>query len=143
MRISAKADYAIRALLELAASPTGSLKAEQIAERQQIPLNFLENIMIELRETGFVRAHRGVNGGYWISHPAELITLVDVLEAIDGPLVTIHGSRLDEVAYPGVASRLADAWTSVDEVLRGALGRATVADLVQPSAGALDRVAAS
>jgi Rrf2 family protein len=97
MRISAKADYAIRALLELGASPTGSLKAEQIAERQQIPISFLENILTELREIGFVRAHRGSHGGYWIIRPTDLVTIADVLEAVDGPLVTIHGRPTDKL----------------------------------------------
>jgi Rrf2 family protein len=140
MRISAKADYAIRALLELAASPTGSLKAEQIAERQQIPLNFLENIMTELRETGYVRAHRGANGGYWISYPTELTTIADILETVDGPLVTVHGSRLEQIAYLGAAKPLAETWRAADRALRGSLGRTTIAELLQRSADHLEQI---
>jgi Rrf2 family protein len=70
VRVSAKADYAVRAALELAAAGDGPLKGERIAEAQGIPLKFLENILTELRHSGLVRSQRGPDGGYWLERPA-------------------------------------------------------------------------
>jgi Rrf2 family protein len=84
MRISAKGDYAVRAMLELASMPVGPVKAEQIAERQKIPVEFLENIMLELRNAGFVRTQRGATGGYWIARPPGGIALGEILETVEG-----------------------------------------------------------
>ena len=97
--------------------------------------------MTELRDLGFVRAHRGVHGGYWISHPTVPITLAEILEGIDGPLVTIHGSRPQEVVYPGHAQPLQGAWASAERALRSVLGRVTIDDLVHTvvESRALDR----
>jgi len=142
MRISAKADYAVRVLLELASSPDGSLRKEQIAERQQIPARFLESIMTELRELGFVRAHRGDNAGYWLSHPPELISLAMILESIDGPLVMVHGSSSDETSYAGIAAPLRDAWVSAGNAFRGVLDHVSIAELVQRSTEPLERASA-
>ena len=93
MRISAKADYAVRAALELAAAPDGEpVKGEQLAEAQEIPLQFLEHILLELKHARLVRAKRGARGGYWLARPAEEITLADVIRAVEGPLANIQDS---------------------------------------------------
>ena len=91
MRVSAKADYAIRAMVELAAADGGPLKAERIAQAQEIPLKFLENIMADLRQGGLVRSQRGTEGGYWLTRPADDIALADVIRAVEGPLANVRG----------------------------------------------------
>src|SRR3954463_6918512 len=91
VRVSAKADYAVRAALELAAAGDGPLKGERIAEAQGIPLKFLENILIELRHDGLVRSQRGPDGGYWLARPAGEIAVADVIRAVEGPLASVRG----------------------------------------------------
>src|SRR2546423_8658865 len=93
MRISAKADYAVRAAVELAAADDPPLKAERIAEAQGIPLKFLENILVDLRQGGIVTSQRGPEGGYRLDRPAEEIKLADIIRSVDGPLASIHGER--------------------------------------------------
>src|SRR5207248_836178 len=90
MRVSAKADYAIRAMVELAANDGGPLKAERIAQAQEIPLKFLENIMTDLRQGSLVRSQRGTEGGYWLARHAEEITLAHVIRAVEGPLANVR-----------------------------------------------------
>ncbi len=85
MRVSAKVDYALRAALELAAADEGPIKGERIAQAQEIPLKFLENILLELRHHGLVQSQRGADGGYWLARPAEEIKLADVIRAVEGP----------------------------------------------------------
>ena len=91
MRISAKADYAVRATLELAGTNGDApMKGEHLAEAQGIPLQFLEHILLELKHSDLVRAKRGIRGGYWLSRPASEITIADVIRAVEGPLANIH-----------------------------------------------------
>ena len=134
MHVSAKADYAVRAALELAAAGAGPVKGDRIAEAQQIPLKFLENILSDLRHAGYVQSQRGAEGGYWLAEPAEAITLADIIRAVDGPLANVRGARPESVEYEGSARHLAQAWIAVRVALRGVLERVTLADLV---AGAL------
>ncbi len=84
MRVSAKADYALRATIELAAAGDGLVKGERIAQAQEIPLKFLENILGDLRHAGIVRSQRGAEGGYWLARPAEEITVADVVRPSRG-----------------------------------------------------------
>ena len=93
MRVSAKADYAVRAMVELAAAGDGPVKGERLAQAQEIPLNFLENIMTDLRNAGLARSRRGADGGYGLGRPPEEITLADVIRAVDGPLAAVRGVR--------------------------------------------------
>src|SRR3569833_3551198 len=95
MRISAKADYAIRALVELAADSGRPLACESIAASQRIPFRFLKAVLRDLRRVGLVRSQRGCEGGYWLGRPAAGITLADVVNAVDGELMTVHGERVD------------------------------------------------
>ena len=99
MRVSAKADYAIRAMVEVAAAGDGPVKAERISRAQEIPANFLENIMSELRNASLIRSQRGVDGGYWLARPAGEISLAQVIRAVDGPLANVRGVRPEEVSY--------------------------------------------
>ena len=92
MRVSAKVDYALRAALELAAAGEGPTKGERIAQAQDIPLKFLENILLELRHGGLVQSQRGADGGYWLARPPEEIKLADVIRAVEGPLANVRGA---------------------------------------------------
>lgn len=130
MRISAKADYAVRAAAELAAA-TGEkpMKAEQIATVQGIPLNFLENILGELRHAGIVRSQRGADGGFRLARAAEEVTVADVIRAVEGPLATVRGAPPEESSYPGAAGELVRVWIAVRKSLRNVVEEVTLADL--------------
>jgi Rrf2 family protein len=134
MHVSAKADYAVRAAIELAAAADGPVKGERIAEAQQIPIKFLENILSDLRHAGYVQSQRGAEGGYWLAEPADAITLADIIRAVDGPLANVRGARPESVEYAGSARHLVEVWIAVRVSLRSVLERVTLADLV---AGAL------
>lgn len=129
MHVSAKADYALRAMVELASAEQLPLKGEQIAKAQDIPLKFLENILLQLKHTGIVHAQRGAHGGYWLGRPPEEITLADIFRAVEGPLVRVHGLRPEDVAYSGTAVPLRDIWIAVRVSLRTVLESVTLADL--------------
>jgi len=131
MRITAKADYAVRAAAELAAAEGQSapMKGEELARRQSIPKNFLENILTELRRAGIVRTRRGAEGGYQLARPAAEITVADVLRAVEGPLAAVQGSRPEQLSYEGAASSLPDVWVALRASLRSVLEHVTLADI--------------
>jgi Rrf2 family protein len=131
MRVSAKADYAIRAAVELAAAGRGPVKGERLAQAQEIPANFLENILSDLRNAGLVASKRGAEGGYWLARPAEEITVADVIRAVDGPLANVRGLRSEQVSYRGSAARMRDVWIAVRASLRAVLEQVTLADLAR------------
>jgi len=131
VRVSAKADYAIRATVELAAAGGGPLKAERIAQAQQIPIKFLENIMADLRQGGLVRSQRGTEGGYWLARPAEEINLAQVIRAVEGPLANVRGRRSEEVEFSGSAAPLREVWIAVRASLRAVLESVTLADIAR------------
>jgi Rrf2 family protein len=130
MRVSAKADYAVRAAAELATAAAGPLKGERIADAQHIPLKFLENILAELKHAGIVASQRGAEGGYWLAVPAAEVTLADIIRVVDGPLANVRGARPESVEYGGSARHLLDVWIAVRVSLRSVLERVTLADLV-------------
>jgi Rrf2 family protein len=130
VRVSAKADYALRACIELAAAEDeGHVKGERIAQAQDIPLKFLENILGDLRQSGLVRSQRGAEGGYWLARPADEITLAEVIRAVEGPLANVRGVRPDSVTYQGAAEPLRDVWIAVRASLRSVLETVTLADV--------------
>ena len=130
MRVSAKADYALRACIQLAAAEgEGHVKGERIAQAQDVPLKFLENILGDLRQAGLVRSQRGAEGGYWLARPADEITLAEVIRAVEGPLANVRGVRPDSVTYPGAAEPLRDVWIAVRASLRSVLEVVTLADV--------------
>jgi Rrf2 family protein len=131
MRVSAKADYAIRAAVELAAAGDGPVKGDRIAKAQGIPPNFLENILADLRNAGIVGSRRGAEGGYWLARPAGEVSLADVFRAVDGPLANVRGVRSDQLSYEGSAEMLADVWIAVRASLRGVLEHVTLADVAR------------
>ena len=130
MRISAKADYAVRAMVELAATVEEKpIKAERIATAQDIPLNFLENILGELRHAGLVRSHRGAEGGFRLARDPALISVADVIRAVDGPLASVRGAPPEESEYKGASAALPRVWIAVRANLRSVVEHVTVADI--------------
>lgn len=129
MRISAKADYAMRAALELAVASDPPVKGEAIAAAQGIPLKFLENIMTELRHSGLVVSQRGPDGGYRLDRPAAEITAADVIRAVDGPLAVVRGERPESTVYEGPAEALQTVWVALRASVRAVLERTTLADI--------------
>src|SRR6516164_328598 len=130
MRISAKADYAVRAAVELAAATDDKpVKAERIATAQDIPVNFLENILGELRHAGIVRSHRGAEGGFRLAKAADQITVADIIRAVEGPLASVRGGPPEDAVYPGVAEALPRVWIAVRANLRKVVEHVTVADV--------------
>jgi Rrf2 family protein len=138
VRVSAKVDYAVRALVELAASSgDGPVKGEVIAAAQDIPLKFTENILSELRRGGVVASQRGAVGGYWLRVPAESVTVADVVRIVEGPLADVRGEPAEDVGYRGAAVALQDVWIATRATLRSVLEAVTIADI---ASGALPDV---
>jgi Rrf2 family protein len=129
MRVSAKVDYALRACAELAAAGEGPVKGERIAQAQEIPLKFLENILLDLKHAGLVSSQRGAEGGYWLARPADEIPLAEIIRAVEGPIANVRGMRPEQVEYNGPAKPLSEVWIAVRGSLRSVLEATTVADL--------------
>ncbi len=130
MRVSAKADYAVRAAVELASAGEGPTKGEKLAEAQDIPLQFLEHILLELKHSGIVRARRGAKGGYWLARPADEVTVAEVVRAVEGPIANVQSMPPEAIEYRGSAEHLQEVWIAVRASLRSVLEVVTLADLV-------------
>jgi Rrf2 family protein len=129
VKVSAKADYAVRASLELATAEDGPVKGERISQAQEIPLRFLENILIDLRHAGLIRAQRGAEGGYWLARPPDEISLGEVIRAVDGPLASVRGEPPEDVSYVGAAENLRTVWVALRASLRSVVDEVTLADV--------------
>ncbi|MGO4617965.1 Rrf2 family transcriptional regulator [Nocardia sp. 2YAB30] len=147
MHISAKVDYAVRTLLEIArasrlnqttvglgasvvqAAPV--VKAEAIAAAQRIPPKVLESVLGELRRAGLVISRRGPEGGYWLARPASEISIADVIRAVEGPLASVRGERPEDVRYPGPAESLQRVWIALRVNLRAVLEKVSIDDIAQ------------
>lgn len=130
MRVSARADYAVRALTELAARGGESMTAESISRAQNVPLKFLLGILGELRRAGLVRSQRGPAGGYLLDRDPATITIAAVMRAVDGPLASVQDAKPEDVSYPGPAAKLQDVWIAVRASLRLVLEAVSIADLL-------------
>lgn len=151
MHITAKVDYAVRTLLEIARAPrlgtalvgTGHppagttavdcavTKADAIATAQQIPPKVLETVLAELRRGGLVISRRGPDGGYWLARPAAEISVADVIRAVEGPLASVRGQRPEDVRYPGAAEALQRVWIALRVNIRAVLENVSIADIAQ------------
>jgi Rrf2 family protein len=129
LRISAKVDYAVRAAAELAAAPEGPVKGERVAQSQDIPVKFLENILLELKVSGIVASQRGPEGGYWLARPASEVTVADIIRAVEGPLASVRGARPEALGYEGSSRTLVPVWIAVRASLRSVLEVVTLEDL--------------
>jgi len=135
MRLSARVDYALRAMAELAATAEQNgadpapMTAEQVAKAQDIPPKFLESILLQLRRAGLVHAQRGPEGGYWLARPAREITLGQVIRAIDGPLANVRGQRPEDLGYQGAAAALQEVWIALRASEREILDLVSIHDV--------------
>jgi Rrf2 family protein len=140
VRVSAKADYGLRAILELAAAPPGFVTSAEIAAAQEIPPKFLENILLQLRHAGFVSSQRGAEGGHQLARPAEQISVADVIRALEGPIASVRGLRPEDLQYRGVARGLQEVWLELRGKMRDVLEQTTLADIVSgPESGRISR----
>jgi Rrf2 family protein len=126
--ISAKADYALRALVTLAAAGT-PMTADALARSQDLPVNFLENILLQLRRSDLISSQRGPDAGYRLRHPASSITAADVMRAVDGPLAEVRGLRPEATSYPEGTACLQDLWVALRASIRSVLETVTIAHL--------------
>src|ERR1700730_12779818 len=111
MRMSAKAEYAVRPMVELATVHEGVLvKTDDLANAQGIPPQFLVDILSDLRTDRLVRSHRGRDGGYELARPGSEISIADVLRSIDGPLASVRDVGLGDLPYSGPTAALTDVW---------------------------------
>jgi Rrf2 family protein len=131
MYVSARTDYAVRAMLTIASEHPGLVKAATLAAAQDIPLSFLQGILLDLRRAGLLHSHRGVDGGYALARPAEDITVGDVVRAVGGALTTVRGLPTTTTTYHGVATGLRDVWMAVEEAIEGVVDHRTLAQLFQ------------
>jgi Rrf2 family protein len=130
MRTTARADYAVRAAIELAAAGD-MVTAEHIAQTTGIPHNFLENILRDLRRAGVVESRRGQAGGYLLARPADEISIADVIRAVEGPLANVRGLSPDALEYEGSAAKLRDVWVALRASVRSVLEQVTLADVAR------------
>jgi Rrf2 family protein len=128
--ISAKVDYAVRALCTLADADGRPVTAESLAQAQGLPPKFLESILNDMRRAGLLISQRGADGGYRLSRPAGSITVAEVMRPLDGPLAEVRGLRPEATSYGGSAEHLQDVWVAVRASLRAVLDRVTIADIV-------------
>ena len=139
MRTTAKVDYAVRAAIELAFAPNGPVTAERIAHAQRIPVNFLENILLDLRRAGIVESRRGQAGGYLLARPAAEISIADVIRAVEGPLANVRGLSPESLDYDGSAEKLRDVWIALRTNIRAVLEQVSLADVARGELpGAID-----
>ncbi len=131
MRVSAKVDYALRAVIELATAAPAQVKGERLAAAQAIPHKFLENILVDLRHGGLVASQRGAEGGYRLAREPGEVTVADVIRAVEGPIASVRGESPDAISYAGSAVPLRDVWIDLRTAMRGVLEQTTLADLVE------------
>lgn len=129
MQVPAKADYAIRALLSLAASDS-SLTTDQLAAEQHLPSKFLGAILSDLRRGGIVTSQRGADGGFRLAKPASDVSIADVLRVLGGPLAGVRGLRPENLEYDGAATHLREVWIALRGSLRQVLEHVSLADVV-------------
>jgi Rrf2 family protein len=130
MRVSAKSDYALRALIEIAARTDDEpVSAEELGRLQGIPHGFLQAILADLRRAGIVMSQRGQSGGWKMQRPPDEVTVADVIRAVDGPLVSVHGVRPESVTYKDSAVVLQPVWIAARSSLRDVFEVVTIAHL--------------
>jgi Rrf2 family protein len=130
VHVTARADYAVRAMVELAARAPASATRLELAEAQEIPGKFLESILGDLRRAGLLESHRGSSGGYKITRDPARTPLADVIRATEGPLAAVRGMPPEDTAYPGAAGHLTEVWIAVRASMREVLESTTVADVL-------------
>ena len=130
MYVSARCDYALRALITLAAAGR-PMTAEELATSQELPVNFLEAILLDLRRGGLVATRRGPDAGYRFLRPPEELTPADVMRVVEGPLAEVRGLRPESATYTGAAEPLQEVWIALRASLRKVLEGVTIAQLAK------------
>jgi Rrf2 family protein len=131
VQVTAKVDYAVRALLELAASDAGRMTRDELAAAQDIPPRYLEAVLLQLRQTGLVTGQRGSSGGYSLGRAADEISVAEVSRAVDGPLALVQGQRPERVTYAGKSQHLNELWIGLRAAVRSVMETVTIADLLR------------
>ncbi|MFG1946414.1 RrF2 family transcriptional regulator [Nonomuraea sp. NPDC048826] len=126
MRISARTQYALAAMLALAEAG-GPVHAEKVAESQEIPRRFCDNILLQLRRAGLLHSQRGPDGGYWLARPAAEISLADVIRVTEG---VEQATR----QFPRAAAPLDAIWACLRDHENTLLSEVTLADVMARSA---------
>ncbi|GAA1908138.1 hypothetical protein GCM10009737_06360 [Nocardioides lentus] len=130
MRVSAKADYALRALIEMTRSDDGRpVSAEELGRRQEIPHGFLQAILADLRRAGVVMSQRGQSGGWRLARTPDTVSVADVIRAVDGPLVSVYGLRPEAVTYNESAEVLQHVWIAARRSLRDVFEQVSIDQL--------------
>lgn len=130
VRVSAKSDYALRALIEMAAREDGkAVSAEELGRAQEIPHGFLQAILADLRKAGVVISQRGQSGGWRLARKASDVSVADVIRAVDGPLVSVYGLRPEGVTYNERADVLQHVWIAARDSLREVFEKVSIAEL--------------
>lgn len=132
MKISAKVDYALQAVVEIAvATKKDSLiSAEEISSRREIPEKFLEGILTLLRKSGVIHSYRGPSGGFELAKKPQDIAVADIIRIIDGPLAAVRGFAPEEIDYAGPVKHVADVWIATRASLRNVLENISIADIL-------------
>ncbi len=130
MQVTARVDYALRALVELAAATGHLTSRDDLAAAQAIPPRYLESILLQLRQAGLVIGQRGATGGYRLSRPADKITVAEVSRAVDGPLAVVQGLRPEQIVYEGTARHLGELWIGLRAAVRMVMENVTIAELL-------------
>ena len=133
MQVTARVDYAVRAMLELAAQPDVLVTRDELADAQRIPPRYLEQVLAQLRTSGLVLGQRGSSGGYRLGRPAAEITVADVSRAVEGPLTLVQGQRPEQVNYVGTSAYLHELWIGLRAAMRSVMESVTIADLLDGS----------
>lgn len=132
MRVSAKSDYALRALIEMAARADGrAVSAEELGRLQDIPHGFLQAILADLRRAGIVMSQRGQSGGWRMARTPDSVSVADVIRAVDGPLVSVYGLRPEAVSYNASADVLQHVWIAARRSLRDVFEQVSMQQLAE------------
>jgi Rrf2 family protein len=130
VHVTARSDYAVRALAELASAADDEYRTvDELADAQRLPVKFLEGILTQLRRSGLLESRRGASGGFRLAHPAKEISVADVIRAVDGPLAAVRGLRPEDTAYDGAAMALPLVWIAMRAAVRDVLESVSLADV--------------
>jgi Rrf2 family protein len=130
VQVSARVDYALRAVVQIASRPTSVTTKRELSETQNIPARFLENILLQLVRSSILAATRGPQGGYALGRAAAEISVADVVRAIDGPLAGVRGAPPEQLEYPQSTRHVQEIWVALRASMRSVLEDTTVEALV-------------
>jgi Rrf2 family protein len=130
VQISARVDYALRAVVQIATEPGSVMTKRELSESQNIPARFLENILVQLVRAKILTASRGPQGGYSLTEPAVTTSVADIIRAIDGPLAAVRGAPPEQIDYPQSSRHVQETWVALRASMRSVLEETNIACLV-------------